>query len=367
MKITVNSKALLSAVNVVSKAIPVKTSLPILENILLKGYGNTLTIYAFDGNVGIRYTIPATTTEGKLLVPGRQFSDIIKALPNCETTIVGNELSCDIDWGVGTSTMPVVDYSTYPELPTFQGEVNVIVKGKVLQESLAVVTPFVGKDDMRPIMSGVHFNSQQTSIDLVSSDSKALAICPVAADVRDAIKVTVPISAINVVKAMNVEDKDVFIHADDKNVFFATEDCCISGRLIEGKYPKYDAVIPKANVNVARFDAFTFSKAVSRVAVCSNKVTSAVKFTFKDSQTPLVEAQDLGFNVSAKEHIGNSSYSGEDIVIGFNSNALLRIINAIQGDSIDVKLLNAKAATLLTSAEESELQCQYILMPIATA
>lgn len=366
MKITINSKVLDSALKMAQKAISPKPSIPILDHFLIQGCGDTITISAFDGNVGIYCQVPAKSIDDcSAAIPARILGDIVGVLPDCEITLDIEGLQCNVSWGEGSSTIPAQSGDEYPAIPRPDRAPSIVVSADNLLSAVSHVLPFTAKDEMRPVLGGVHFKSRNGKVDVVASDSRSMAIYPMPVESSGDVNMIIPSSAMSAVKDLASGGDTINVFCDDTNVFFSNGNTFISARQVVGKFPKYESVIPTDYDNVAICKKDVFLQSIRRISVCSSKASGMLKITFKDGGNALVEAQDLNFNVAAKEKTEGCTYSGNELRIGFKSEYLMKIVSCINADMLEMKLGNEKRAALI-EAPNSDDPCQFILMPMAT-
>ena len=371
MKFTVSSAELLKGIMDVSKAIPAKSALPILENFLFVLSGNELQITASDSELTLRTAVrvEGTEEEGSIAVPARHMTDLLKALPDQPISIrtLGGNASFECAWANGNSTLPYFPAADYPEIKGASADAEQIEFGaQDLLDGIGSTIYATADDEMRPAMNGIFFDIDVDSTTLVASDSHKL-ICYTTAGVRGAPKSYVILhkKAAAVLKSILGKDDDtVVIRFDANTVEFTFGKTTMICRLVVGKFPKYRDVIPQNNSNVLRIDRVQLLNVVRRIAVCANKASNHIKLDLKPGQLE-ISAQDLGFALAAYEKVG-CDYSGDDLTIGFKSSFLSDILGNMTCDTVVMKFLDARRAALIVPSEEeeeSEKICG-ILMPI---
>jgi len=370
MKFNVSSNELLKALMDVSKAIPSKTALPILENFLFVLNGGILEITASDQDLTLKTSIEVDSTEeeGKITTPARTITDLLKALPDQPISIkTVNDRSIECAWSSGKSTLPYISADDYPEIKTVgEDAAKVTVPAGTLIDGIAGTVYATADDEIRPAMNGIFFDIDTTSTTLVASDSHKL-ICYTTADVNAAEKASFilhkkPASVLRSI--LGKEDGDVQIAFDQSTVEFQFGSSTMICRLVVGKYPKYRDVIPQSNANVLKIERSVLLNTLKRVSVCANKASNHVKFDLNPG-TLEISAQDLGFDIAAYEKI-NCDYSGDSLTIGFKSTFLLEILGNMSCTTLVMKFADARRAALILPSEEeaeSEKICG-IIMPI---
>ena len=369
MEFTVSSAELLKGVMNVSKAIPAKTSLPILENFLFVVGDGKLVITASDQELTLRTSVDVSVVEdGSIAAPARQLVDLLKALPDQPLRIVTKgEGSFECIWGNGNSSLPYFPASDYPEIKGVdESAEKVVFPAQSLADGIGGTIYATADDEMRPAMNGIYFDIDTASTTLVASDSHKL-ICYTTDDVQASQKSSFILHKKPAAVLRSLIDRaegDVEARFDGSNVVFTYGSTLMVCRLIVGKYPKYRDVIPQNNSNVLRIDRLQLLNTVRRVSVCANKASNHVKFNLAPGQLEIT-AQDLGFALAAYEKL-ECDYSGEELAIGFKSSFLVEILANMGCETVVMKFMDARRAALIIPSEEeasSEKICG-ILMPI---
>lgn len=364
MNIKINSRALAKALSLAIKAIPGKSSLPILETFLLESRDNRLTITASDSSVTIVCTTDAEC-EGRMAVMARDFLNIVKVCPDIDITITTEDKEAVIDWGFGNSVIPTFPVEDYPVVAIPGAENSLIViPQKVLRAAFDHTLPCVEKDDkLRPALTGILLDAQANKTNFVATDAKIMSVYPIPAGCSDPRQIIIPSSAAATINSALNKEGDVAILADEKNIAFCFGDVTISCRTLEGKFPKYSAVIPTGNSNVAIANRAVLMESVNRVSTCANKSTGAIRLTISQ-EIFKAEAQDFGFALAATETVPGVRYEGAPISIGFKSEVLMKALGIIGSKDVIVKLADERRAALLIPQDAEADPCTLLLMPI---
>ena len=370
MKLIISSSELLKGVMAVSKAIPAKSPLPILENFLFDLRGNTLEITASDSELTLKTTIQVenSSEEGKIAIPAKHMMDLLKELPDQPLTInTTSDSSFVCSWASGESTLPYFPAEDYPAITgTDETAMTIEFPAASLVDGISSTIYATADDEIRPAMNGILFDIDTASTTLVASDSHKL-ICYTTADVKAPEKASFILHKKPAAILKNIigkEVENVEISFDSKNAVFKFGQTTVICRLVVGKYPKYRDVIPQNNSNILRINRTQLLNTVRRVSVCSNKASNHIKFDLK-SGSLMISAQDLGFSIAAHETI-ECQYDGEPLAIGFKSPFIIEILSNMGCGELVMKFLDSKRAALVVPAEteeESEKICG-IIMPI---
>lgn len=369
MEFKVSSAELLRGTVNVSKAIPAKSALPILENFLFVLKDGNLEITASDQELTLKTVVAVESgADGSIAVPARQLIELLKALPDQPVTFkTSGDSTFECIWSNGNSSLPFFPASDYPEIKGAGEDAQTVVfPSQTLADGISSTVYATADDEMRPAMNGIFFDIATESTTLVASDSHKL-ICYTTNDVKASQKASFILhkKPAGVLKAtLDKDDSDVEVSFDASTVVFKFGVTMMVCRLVVGKYPKYRDVIPQNNANVLSIDRAQFLNTVRRVAVCANKASNHIKFDLKNGQLEIT-AQDLGFALAAYEKL-ECDYSGDTLAIGFKSSFLIEILSNMNCETIVMKFADARRAALIVPSEEeaeSEKVCG-ILMPI---
>ena len=370
MEFNVSSAELLKALTDVSKAIPAKTTLTILENFLFVLKGESLEITASDQELTLRTVVSVENVqqEGSIAVPARQMIDLFKTLPDQPVNIrTTSDSSFECVWSNGNSALPYFPAEDFPEIKGAGEEAQkIVIPADNLVDGISSTIYATADDEMRPAMNGIFFDIAPESTTMVASDSHKL-ICYTTSDVQAAQQASFILhkKPAGVLKAIvDKADGDVTVTFDNATAVFNFGQTMMVCRLVVGKYPRYRDVIPQNNANILKIDRALLLGTVRRVAVCANKASNHIKFDLKAGQLEIT-AQDLGFATEAYEKL-ECDYNGTDLTIGFKSSFLIEILSNMSCETVVMKFADARRAALIVPSEEeaeTEKICG-ILMPI---
>ena len=370
MEFNVSSAQLLKGISDVSRAIPAKTALPILENFLFVLRDGRLEITASDQELTLRtsFEVESARQDGSIAVPARQMMELLKTLPDqpvCIRTTGDGTFECA--WSSGNSSFPYFPAADYPDVKgAGEDSREVTFPAQELSDAIAGTIYATADDEMRPAMNGIFFDIDPEGTTLVASDSHKL-ICYSAEGVQTPEKASFilhkkPAAILRGI--LGKDSPDVLIRFDASTVEFRFGPTMMVCRLVVGKYPKYRDVIPQNNSNVLRIDRSLLLGTIRRVAVCANKASNHIKFDLHEGQLEIT-AQDLGFALAAYEKI-SCEYNGAPLGIGFKSSFLVDILSNMSCETLVMKFADARRAALIVPSEEesdTDRMCG-ILMPI---
>lgn len=370
MKFIVSSSALLKQLQLISGVISTNTILPILEDFLFVIQDNVLKVCATDLEISMSTQVNVDAKEsGKVAVPAKMLTDILKMLPEQPVTFDINKenYAIELTSDNGKYKLAGENPDDFPKLPEPEDTTSVSMPSEVLSEAIAKCLFAVSNDELRPAMTGILFELNPSELTFVSTDGhKLVRYIRKDINIEESTKFIMPKKALNLLKnALPAEVTSVELsYEEEKNAFFSFNDVNLSCRLIDARFPDYSAVIPKDNPYLLTIDRATFQNSVRRTSIFANKMTNQVVLNIAGNSLQL-SAQDLDFSNEASEKL-DCEYEGENLKIGFNSKFLSEMLGVMDTQEVNMKLSSPTRAGLLAPAEEEENEELLILiMPIS--
>ena len=371
MKFIVSSLKLLKNLQALSGVIGSKNTLPILDDFLFQLTENELKITTSDLDVTMSVSMVPDMVEGtgEVTIPARLLLEIMKNFPDVPITISvdNSNLAVELIAGEGRYKLAGHKSDEFPQLPVMADTMAWDIPADVLAKGFEKTVFATGMDEIRPIMSGVLMEMTENYLTFVATDAHKLVRyrrMDVKSDV--AASFIMPKKPINQLKSIlgGLADEPVHIEFNKTNASFVFGDYVLICRLIEGRYPNYEAVIPKNNPNQLTIDRQTFLSAIRRVAVFSSKATHQVRFRIT-GQEIMLTAEDIDFYNEAKERL-TCSYSGDDMEIGFNSRFFQEMLGNFDSDEVKLEMSAPNRAGILTPVgNENEAEdLLMLLMPV---
>jgi DNA polymerase-3 subunit beta len=371
MKFIISSIKLLKSLQALSGVIGSKNTLPILDDFLFHLDENQLKITSSDLDVTMTVCLVPDRVEGtgEVTIPARLLLEIMKNFPDVPITVsVDNStLAVELIAGEGRYKLAGHKSDEFPQLPAMADTAVWEIPADVLAKGFEKTVFATGTDEIRPIMSGVLMEMTENHLTFVATDAHKLVRYR-RMDVKSDVVASfiMPKKPINQLKSIltTLADEPVRIEFNRTNASFVFGDYQLICRLIEGRYPNYDAVIPKQNPNLLTIDRQTFLSAIRRVAVFSSKATHQVRFRIAGQELTLT-AEDIDFYNEAKERL-TCSYEGDDIEIGFNSRFLQEMLANFDSESVKLEMSAPNRAGIFTPVEnENEAEdLLMLLMPV---
>jgi DNA polymerase III subunit beta len=369
MKFIVSSSTLLKHLQSIGGVINSSNALPILENFLFEIEGNNLKVSASDLETTVSATLTVESKDsGNIAIPARLLVDTLKTFSEQPLTfsIDKKKNAIEISSDYGKYKLAGHNGDEYPKIPVIENPSTFMINGSILAAALNKSLFATGNDDLRPVMSGVFFQLGTDNITFVATDAHKLVRYR-----RNDVKAPgnasfiVPKKPLNLLKnLLSVLDENVSVEYNQNNAHFSFANFNLTCRLIDGKYPNYDAVIPKENPNRLTISRSSFLGSIKRVSIFSNKTTHQVRLKIDGSELS-ISAEDLDFSNEANERL-TCSYEGQGMEIGFNSRFLLDMLNNLETEDILLEMSAPNRAGIIKpgatdSAEEDTLM---LVMPV---
>lgn len=370
MRFLVSSTTLFSHLQAISRVINSKNSLPILDCILIELNDGTITMTASDSETTLSTSIEVSEYEGegKFAISSKTILEALKENPEqpLNFNINTGTMEITVKYPNGKYSMMAQNGDEYP-LPKQMGSevVNLTMAADVMLTGINRCIFATADDELRPVMNGIYFDISQQDVTLVSSDGhKLVRNKSFSSTGNEKAAFILPKKPSNILKnILPKEQGDVQICFDDKNAMFTMENYQMTCRLIEGRYPNYNSVIPQNNPHKAIVDRAIFISALKRVSVFSSQASSLIKLSLKENSMT-ISAQDIDFSTSAEETL-TCQYDGKDMSIGFKSSFLIDILNNISSQNVIIELADPSRAGLIVPEEQEENEdLLMLLMPM---
>ncbi|MBQ6965234.1 MAG: DNA polymerase III subunit beta [Bacteroidaceae bacterium] len=370
MRFNVSSTSLSNRLQTISRVQSSKNALPILDCILFELSGGILKMTASDSETTMITTVEVTDAdgEGKFAIGAKQLINSVKEISEQPITFTVNlETSAiEINYQNGHYNMIGQNGNEYP-IPNMmaEGTRSIAIDSQVMLDGISRCLFAAADDELRPQMNGVYFDMTPDSITFVASDGHKLVrnrVLSVHADEPSAF-ILPKKPALLLKTVLPKAEGDAVVRFDDRNAEIRLTDYVISCRLIEGRYPNYNSVIPQDNPFRVTADRLTFISALRRVSVFASQSSALIKVHVEQG-TLTVSAQDLDFSTSAEEHI-MCEYDGMPMSIGFNGPFLIDVLNSITSSDVVMELADPSRAGVITPAEQDENEdLIMLLMPM---
>ena len=353
MKFIVSSSYLLKQLQVLGSVINSSNTLPILDNFLFELDNNLLKVSASDLETTMTATLEIDSkSQGSVAIPAKLLLDILKKFPEQPLTFtVEDNSTVEISSNSGKYAIAYAPGEEFPKAVNLDDPSKTIVPAEVLATAVSKTIFAAGNDDLRPVMSGVFFQFSPEGLIFVATDAHKL-VKYARADVKasQVADFIMPKKPLNILKGiLGASDAEVAIEYNDSNATFSFENYVLTCRLIDGKYPNYEAVIPKENPNKLLINRVQFLNSVRRVAIFANKTTHQIRLKIAGTELN-ISAEDIDYSNKADERL-TCDYQGDDMQIGFNSRFLTEMLNNLSSDEIQLEMSMPNRAGILTPVD----------------
>ena len=370
MKFIVSSTNLFNHLQAISRVINSKNSLPILDCFLLELHDGTLSMTSSDNETTLSTSIEVNEFDGdgRFAVSSRTLLEALKEIPEQPLAFQVNldTLEITVQYQNGQYNLMGQNANEYPQPQDLGANaVRLTMPAEVLMSGVNRCIFATADDELRPVMNGIYFDITPEDITLVASDGhKLVRNKTYAAHGTEKAAFILPKKPANLLKnLLPKEQGDVQIGFDDRNAMFKLENYQMICRLIEGRYPNYNSVIPQNNPHKAILDRASLISALRRVSVFSSQASSLIKLNLSDNQIK-ISAQDIDFSTSAEETV-ICQYDGNPMSIGFKSSFLIDILNNIPAANVTIELADPSRAGVIVPEEQEENEdLLMLLMPM---
>jgi DNA polymerase-3 subunit beta len=350
MKFTVNSTDLQKALTKISGAVPTKSTVPILENLLFSLSKNVLHVIATDLEISMSATFEVNGSEdGAIAVPARRLMDTIRALPDIQIFFHADTASNKVKMITETGEYNLIGESSkeFPATPDFKADNEITLDPALLSGLIGRTIFSVSTDELRPAMTGVLLQFREGDMKAVATDGHRLVRVHYLALKESRVQrdIIIPAKALHLVSKM-VEDDKCTLAVSASHIRFGFKSFTLTSRVIGESYPNYESVIPLDNEKRLRVNRNALLSCVRRVSLYSNSTTHQIRFSAKKNELKL-SAEDVDFGGEARERIA-CTYDSDDLEIGFNSHYVVDILSHIDTEEVEFKFSSSVRAAIIT-------------------
>ncbi|MDF2536842.1 MAG: hypothetical protein K0R18_3004, partial [Bacillales bacterium] len=363
MKIQCQKSDLLNGVNIVLKAVPVKSTMPILECLIIETTESSIKLIANDMELGIETLVKGTILEkGIVALNAKVFSEIVRRLPENEVNITTDtnymtEIICE----KAKFSISGRSGEEFPSLPTIEKENAIILSQFTLKEVIRQTVFSISDNESNKIMTGELFEIKKNELRVISLDGHRISIRKIfMKDSYEDRKVIVPGKTLNEIsKILSGEVSSmVNIFFTDKHALFEFDNTVVLTRLIEGEYYRIDQMLSSDYETKVTINKKELQNCIERASLLIRET---------DKKPIIINIKDNNFELKINTAIGSMNeeidivLEGKDIVIGFNPKFLLDALRVIDDESVDIYLINGKAPCFIRDKEQSYI---YLILPV---
>ena len=364
MKISANRDDLLKPLQQVVSVVERRQTLPILANVLIVVKDQQLTLTATDLEVELRtHTRVDAKGEAEFTLPARKLVDICKALPD------GAAITMDIEGekavlrsGRGRYTLGMLPAQDYPSIEPAKASETFGLPASVMKRLIDKTQFAMAQQDVRYYLNGLLLEIRADRVRTVATDGHRLALCDAAFDgsIGSDIQVILPRKAvIELSRLLGDVDGDASCEISNSHLRVHLGDSSFTTKLIDGRFPDYERVMPNGDASLMLADKDPLKQALARTAILSNEKYRGLRFRLSDG---LLHLQAHNPEQDEAEEEVEVDYAGPEMTIGFNVGYLLDVLGVLDGDDVQVAVIDSNSSSLITQKDSTE--CRYVVMPM---
>ena len=366
MKFVISREALLKPLNLVAGVVERRQTLPILANILLVVEGDRVSLTGTDLEVELvgRVLLPAAAVEsGEVTVPARKLVDICKSLPegsDIEFTSAENKVT--VKSGRSRFTLSTLPAREFPNVEDSMGTHQFTVKQGELKRLIERTSFAMAQQDVRYYLNGMLWELNAKQIRVVATDGHRLAMCTLATelDISETIQVILPRKGvIELARLLLDEAEDIAVVIGSNHIRTTTENFTFTSKLVDGKFPDYQRVLPRAADKIVLGSRRELREAFSRTAILSNEKYRGVRLKLSENTLEILANNP---EQEEAEEVVSVDYQGESLEMGFNVSYLLDVLGVLSGEQIKLSLADPGSSALLEESESGD--SLYVVMPM---
>ena len=379
MKFIVNSQQLLKQLQSLSGVLTSNNTMPIINCFHLHLEEGALTIKTTDLSTTLVARMEVETGRmeqaEEVAIPSKMLLEILKSFEDVPVTFSVDPQShaIELSSGQGEYHLAGMDADTYPTMPTAEGTATVVMSCEALVNAINKTYFATSNDEMHQQMSGIYCEMTPDGVTFVATDAHKLVRYrrrDVTSD--ESTNFILPKKPITIVKnilAARKEEGDVTIEYNNTNLFITFDNFYIVCRLVDGRYPNYEAAIPKDNPNKLVIDRQSFINTLRRVSIFASEATRQVRLSISKDQLT-ISAEDLEFSNNAKEAMP-CQYEGDPMEIGFNAKFLTEMISNLDSEQVMMEMSHPSRAGIIfpygDDAEGKQDDILMLVMPVMLA
>jgi DNA polymerase-3 subunit beta len=371
MEITVSKADLLKELTATQGVVERKTTIPILSNFLFEAAGDRLSITATDLDLSLRTGCPAKVKkEGACTIPARRLFDYVKLLPDGEITIKLLENHwVNLRLGRSNTKMVGMARSNFPSLPAFPGTTNHKLPSKALHRMIAKTIFAISNEESRYTLNGALLVLKADSMTMVATDGHRLAHIetsgPNFKGPGTELRILVPKKAMGELNSLlnDYDGEFVDFAKDESTLFFRLGDRLLTSRQLTGQFPNYEAVLPRDVTKTVAVPTDAISSAIQRVAQFADERSGAIRLRLDKCE---IKVSSSSSDAGESEDSIETSYQGDGLTIGFNSQYLLDFFKAAGSGAVRLEFKDPQSAGQLRpdESQDSEFKYRYVVMPM---
>lgn len=366
MKFTVAREAILKPLQLVAGVVEKRQTMPVLANVLLVLDGNLLSMTGTDLEVELvgRATVDSASGDGEITLPAKKFLDICRSLPDgsvIEFTLDDQKIS--VKSGRSRFTLSTLPATDFPAVEPGKNDINLTCKQGDIKHLIDRTSFAMAQQDVRYYLNGMLWEVRPDSLRVVATDGHRLAMCTrsIQSEITDPLRQAIlpRKGVIELARLLTDADESVELILGPNHIRAITESFSFTSKLVDGRFPDYERVLPKGGDKFVLGNRAELKKAFARTAILSNEKYRGVRLLLETNQLTIIannpeqeEAQDQVV----------VDYAGDSLEVGFNVSYLQDVTNVLDTENIKITLSDANSSALLEEPEDSD--SAYVVMPM---
>ncbi|MDF1780824.1 MAG: DNA polymerase III subunit beta [Alcanivoracaceae bacterium] len=364
MKFSINREQLLKPLQQVAAVVERRQTLPVLSNVLLEVSGGRLSLTGTDLELELvaRLELGADAQDGETTVPARKLVDICKSLPaEAEIKFESDGERLLLKSGRSRFTLSTLPSNEFPNLEEDIAGASFAIAPATLRQLIDRTAFSMAQQDVRYYLNGMLFELSDGTLRTVATDGHRLAMCDAEVEgLKEKAQVILPRKGVMELSRMLGDAAgDVQVTVGKNHVRILAGDISFTSKLVDGKFPEYDRVVPKNSQKLVLADRETLKQAFGRVAILSNEKYRGIRVQLADGSLR-IQANNPE-QEEAEEEV-SVDYTGSELEIGFNVSYLLDVMNTLHGDTVEIALGDSNSSALVTDPEWRN--AIYVVMPM---
>ncbi|MDH5368764.1 MAG: DNA polymerase III subunit beta [Gammaproteobacteria bacterium] len=364
MKISISRDAILTPLQMVNNVIERRQTLPILSNVLISVKNNKLSLTGTDLEVEIINSCNIDNNEeGDTTLPAKKLLDICKALPeNSQIEILIDQERAVLKSGRSRFTLSTLSATEFPSIDALISPFEFTIPQKTFKKLIDQTQFCMAQQDVRYYLNGLMFELSNNQMIAVATDGHRLAFCQAQVQLNpgETRQVIVPRKAVNEIsRLLGDSDEEIKISLSENHIRITSSDIIFTSKLIDGKFPDYQQVIPKKCDNEVKSSRDNLYQAFHRTSVLSNEKYRGMRLQFSNNH---LQATVHNPEQDEAEEVIEVTYSGDEFEIGFNVAYLLDALSAIKSDEVVMQLTDSNHSCLLFGTDD--VDSKYVVMPM---
>jgi DNA polymerase-3 subunit beta len=364
MKFSVDRETLLKPLQQVIGVVERRQTLPVLGNLLVLASADGLQITATDLEVEIQSRVDVDIEEaGEITLPARKLVDICKALPeNADIQISIRDQKAQIRSGKSRFTLATLPAADFPVVELAKGDCGFTISQSQLRELIERTQFSMAQQDVRYYLNGLMLEIAKGRLRAVATDGHRLALCdmPVDIHINHTRQIIVPRKGIQeLLRLLDSSDAPVRVDVGSNHIGVSNADIRFTSKLVDGRFPDYDRVVPKGGDKHVLADRELLRQALLRTSILSNEKYRGIRLNFEKN---IIKIQAHNPEQEEADEELDVDYNGAGLEIGFNVTYLLDVLSSVRSDNIEITLSDSNSSCLVR--EPGTEQYRYVVMPM---